>query len=168
MWGKRIDKPRTKTAEQALSSLMALCARGERSSGDAYRLMTQWGVDREEQEAVVQRLIEERFIDNSRYAKAFVRDKMAFNGWGERKIAMELSRKGVSREIIERELAEIDSEQSNEQLRRILTAKMGSVKYKDRRDLQGKLIRFAISRGYSTGVVYGVVNQIIGEIEEEW
>lgn len=166
MWSKKVA--REKTAEQALSSLMALCARGERSSGDAYRLMSQWGITKEDQEAVVQRLIDERFIDNSRYARAFVRDKMEFNGWGERKIATELARKGVSREIIEQELAEIDSDQSSEQLKRILTAKMRSVKYKDRRDLHGKLMRFALSRGYAMNSAYSAVSQIVGGIEEDW
>ena len=83
MWRKGVDvERRTKTPEQALTTLMAMCARAERSSGDARRLMTRWGVAEQDQEGVLQRLIDDRFIDDRRYAAAFVRDKRTFNGWG--------------------------------------------------------------------------------------
>ena len=67
---------REKTAYEALASLMRLCARAERSSGDALRLMQNWGVSKNEQQEVLQRLINERFIDDRRYAEAFVREKI--------------------------------------------------------------------------------------------
>ena len=62
----KVKKP--KSAQQALSSLMRLCARAERSSGDAKRLMATWGVAEGERAAVLQRLIKERFIDDERNA----------------------------------------------------------------------------------------------------
>ena len=74
---------RDKTAEQALASLMRLCARAERSSGDAMRLMGTWGVPTQERGAVLQRLVKERFIDDRRYAAAFVREKINLSAWGE-------------------------------------------------------------------------------------
>ena len=84
---------RDKTAEQALASLMRLCARAERSSGDAMRLMGTWGVPTQERGAVLQRLIKERFIDDRRYAEAFVREKINLSAWGEYKIRTALRRK---------------------------------------------------------------------------
>ena len=73
---------RTKTPEQSLQSLMRMCARSERSSGDALRLMKRWGVADEDARKVLQRLQNERFIDDSRFAEAFVRDKINLSGWG--------------------------------------------------------------------------------------
>ena len=72
---------RTKTAEQALISLMRLCSRAERSSGDAKRLMATWEVPLQDRAGVLQRLKAERFIDDERYAMAFVREKVNLNGW---------------------------------------------------------------------------------------
>lgn len=77
---------RTKTPDQALASLMRLCARAEKSEGDARRLMRGWGLNDGDAERVLARLVNDRFIDDSRYAGAFVREKMRLSGWGEYKI----------------------------------------------------------------------------------
>ena len=66
-------RTRTKTPEQALSALMRQCARAERCSGDALRLMRRWGVTDDEARKVLARLVAERFIDDQRYADAYVR-----------------------------------------------------------------------------------------------
>ena len=84
---------REKTIEEALASLMRLCARAERSSGDALRLMNNWGIKKEAQNSILQRLTSERFIDDKRYAEAFVREKMALSAWGRYKIIAALKRR---------------------------------------------------------------------------
>ena len=98
---------RTKTADQALQSLMRECARSERSSGDALRLMKRWGVSDEDAQKVLARLLAERFIDDSRYAEAFVRDKLNLSGWGAYKIKSALRAKGVSKDIIDEVAAQM-------------------------------------------------------------
>lgn len=103
LYGKKINAvPRTKTPEQALAALMRLCARAERSEEDARRLMTRWGVAPADREQVLERLRRDRFIDDARYAEAFVREKINLSGWGARKIADALHRKRIARETIER------------------------------------------------------------------
>ena len=85
LYGKKINAvPRTKTPEQALAALMRLCARAERSEEDARRLMTRWGVAPADRERVLERLRRDRFIDDARYAEAFVREKINLSGWGAR------------------------------------------------------------------------------------
>lgn len=82
LYGKKINAvPRTKTPEQALAALMRLCARAERSEEDARRLMTRWGVAPADRERVLERLRRDRFIDDARYAEAFVREKINLSGW---------------------------------------------------------------------------------------
>lgn len=103
LYGKKINAvPRTKTPEQALAALMRLCARAERSEEDARRLMTRWGIAPADRERVLERLRRDRFIDDARYAEAFVREKINLSGWGARKIADALHRKRIARETIER------------------------------------------------------------------
>lgn len=72
---------RSKSPEQALSALMRLCARAEKCSGDALRLMRGWGVEPAAQQQVLRQLQQQRFIDDERYAAAFVREKMRLSGW---------------------------------------------------------------------------------------
>ena len=87
---------RTKTAKQALESLMRLCARAERCKADAMRLMHGWEVPFDEREGVLRRLVAERYIDDRRYAEAFVREKSNLSAWGEYKIRSALKRKGIA------------------------------------------------------------------------
>lgn len=72
---------RDKTPEQAYAALIRLCARSEKSSGDALRLMQRWGVEPSARQGVLQKLLADRFIDDNRYAEAFVRDKIRLSGW---------------------------------------------------------------------------------------
>lgn len=92
-----IRKKRDKTPDEALAALMRLCARAEKSEGDARRLMRGWGVAEKDAEQVLGRLVRDRFIDDSRYAEAFVREKLRLSGWGEYKIRTALQRKGFRR-----------------------------------------------------------------------
>lgn len=140
---------RTKTAEQALQSLMRECARSERSSGDALRLMKRWGVSDEDAQKVLARLLAERFIDDRRYAEAFVRDKLNLSGWGAYKIKSALRAKGVSKEIIDEVAAQmIEAADMRERLEEIMVRRLRTLKYSSPYDAKTKLIRFAASRGY--------------------
>lgn len=152
---------RAKSAEQALASLMRLCARAERSSGDAMRLMATWGVPAEQRDGVLQRLLRERFIDDSRYAEAFVREKTNLSAWGEYKIRATLRRKGIADSIITEALHAVPSAQNTERLAERLARKMKSIKYENTYQLKTKLIRHGISLGYATDDVMACVDEII-------
>lgn len=140
---------RTKTPQQALQSLMRMCARSERSSGDTLRLMKRWGVADDEARKVLARLMAERFIDDRRFAEAFVRDKLNLSGWGAYKIKMSLRAKGVAREIIEEVVSQmIEATNMKERLEDIMQRKLRTLKYSSTYEAKTKLIRFAASRGY--------------------
>ena len=136
---------REKTPEQALNALMRLCAKSEHSTGDAMRLMNRWHVAQENRHEVLDKLIKLKFIDNRRFAEAYTRDKLRFQGWGKRKIRSGLMGKGIEREIIEAVLAEVESDDS--QLMRLLAAKKRTVKAADEYQMKMKLMRFALGRG---------------------
>ena len=150
-----------KSAEQALRLLMNMAARAERSSGDALRLMKRWGVDDNDAQRVLQRLIAERFIDDSRYAAAFVREEINLSGWGSYKIVAALRRKGVDNRIIENALSQYGSVDMEERLQGLLEKKIKTVKYRDTSDLRAKLFRFAASRGYDYSTAMQAVDRVV-------
>ena len=155
---------RDKTPQQALQSLMRMCARSERSSGDALRLMKRWGVADDDARKVLARLQSERFIDDVRYAEAFVRDKLNLSGWGAYKIKMSLRAKGVSREVIEEVVAPmIEATDMTERLEEIMQRKMRTLKYSSPYDAKTKLIRFAASRGYDMEQARECASRIVKE-----
>ncbi len=158
---------REKSPEQALSSLMALCARAERSSGDALRLMTRWGIDPAAQGAILEQLRRERFIDDRRYAGAYIREKTRLNGWGVYKIRAELSRKGVAREIIDDELSTLDSETMSNRLEEMLSKRALKVKFETHYQLRDKLLRYGASLGYNFSKVQDCVERVVAEQKEK-
>lgn len=151
-----------KTAQQALQSLMRICARSEKSTGDALRLMRTWGVPEAEQRGVVDRLIADRYIDNRRYAEAYTREKSNLAGWGERKIAMQLRLKGVERETISAVLAELMTDDTKqERLRDKLERKLRTTKAASDYELRGKLLRYALGLGYDYDIALEVVDEAV-------
>lgn len=155
---------RDKTPQQALQSLMRMCARSERSSGDALRLMKRWGVADDEARKVLSRLQAERFIDDVRYAEAFVRDKLNLSGWGAYKIKMSLRAKGVSRDIIEEVVAPmLEATDMTERLEEMMQRKLRTLKYSSPYEAKTKLIRFAASRGYDMEQAVECASKIVEE-----
>lgn len=154
---------RAKTADEALASLMRLCARAERSSGDVLRLMQNWGVAKEEQYRVLQRLQRERFIDDKRYAEAFVREKCNLSAWGRYKIQSALKRKGIASDIIAEALAALNTTDNKRRLQERLQTKIKHIKYDTSYQLKTKLIRYALSLGFEMDEVMDCVNEIIKE-----
>ena len=160
-----IRKKKVKTPEQALAALMRLCARAEKSQEDARRLMRGWGLAEREGEQVLARLVRDRFIDDGRYAEAFVRDKLRLSGWGEYKIRTALQRKRIDRALIDAALAEADRSGMDERLRRQLERKARTAKYSTQYELKTKLIRYGLSLGYDYETVVEAASGLVTDTE---
>ena len=160
-----IRKKKVKTPEQALAALMRLCARAEKSQEDARRLMRGWGVAEKDAEQVLDRLVRDRFIDDSRYAEAFVREKLRLSGWGEYKIRTALQRKGVSKERIDAALSQADRPAMGERLAQQLERKARTVKYTSQYELKTKLIRYGLSLGYDYEAVMDAASAMVRETD---
>ena len=136
------------TEQEAYQKLSALCAMSEQCCHDMMRKMSRWQMDQEVAEKVVARLVKEGFINEERYARAFVRDKFRYNHWGEVKIKHELKLKGISQKHIEAGLEKLDEDDNLNALREIIQKKRPSVKGKSDYEIRCKLIRFAVGRGF--------------------
>ena len=148
-----------KTPEQALNSLMALCAGAEKSSGDALRLMSQWEVEQSSRKGVLDKLLQTKFIDDRRYAAAYVRDKSRLSGWGFYKIRNGLQLKGVSTSIIDEQLDTLDKKSCEERLNSIIKKKLDSLTESDTYKLKAKLVRYALGLGYEYESVISAVEK---------
>ena len=160
-----IRKKKVKTPEQALAALMRLCARAEKSQEDARRLMRGWGVAEKDAEQVLGRLVRDRFIDDSRYAEAFVREKLRLSGWGEYKIRTALQHKGVSKERIDAALSQADRPAMGERLAQQLERKARTVKHASQYELKTKLIRYGLSLGYDYEAVMDAASAMVRETD---
>ena len=160
-----IRKKKVKTPEQALAALMRLCARAEKSQEDARRLMRGWGLAERDAKGVLAKLVRDRFIDDARYAGAFVREKLRLSGWGGYKIRTALQRKRIDRALIDAALAEADRSGMDERLRRQLERKARTAKYTTQYELKTKLIRYGLSLGYDYETVVEAASGLVTDTE---
>ncbi len=137
------------TEESALSRLANLCARAEYCIQDMRKKMAAWELSEEAQTRIIARLLKDRYIDENRYAHAFVRSKFRFNRWGRDKIRQALRLKGISDDDIADGLSEIQSAESDTMLKELLRKKSRTIKYNSDYERYMKLLRFAVSRGFS-------------------
>lgn len=141
------------TGQQAFTKLAALCARGEHCQHDMLEKMRQWGVSAEEQAEVMQRLVEGSYVDDSRFARAFVIDKVRYNKWGRRKVEQALWIKHIDKSVANEVLDDISDEEYLSVLRPLLKQKRKSTKAQSEYELTMKLIRFALSRGFTMDII---------------
>ena len=104
-------------------------------------------------ERVLGRLVDERFVDDERYARFFVRDKIRFDRWGRRKIEQALYKKGVARDISSRVLDDVPDDDYAAVLAELLAAKRRTVKAASDYELNCKLVRFALGRGFGMDII---------------
>ena len=138
----------------------ALCARSEQAPGDIREKLVKWGLSPGEAGQVLARLIEQGYIDERRYARAFVNDRFRFNGWGRIKIAHQLRLKGISSDLIDEAMTVIDEEQYRERLLELLRAKWRDVSNREPRAAWAAMMRFAASRGFEAGIAGECVKQV--------
>lgn len=149
-------KKHTYSEQEAYIKLSALCASAEYCEYDLRKKARNWDTPLD---SIISRLRKERFIDDSRYAHAFVRDKFRYNHWGRVRISQELKMRKISADIIEEALCEIPEEDNLDTLRRLIDTKRKSVKGKSEYEIRGKLIRFALGRGFQMDDIIKVVGE---------
>lgn len=151
------------TYEQVLQKLTALCARSECCSKEMLDKMRKWEVDEADQARAMAFLIEEKYIDDRRYAACFIKDKVRFNKWGRRKVEMALRAKGITPDVYSDLFDEVEEEQYLDVLRPLLAAKKRTVTGKTPYDIRAKLIRFGLSRGFD----YALITKVLSELSVE-
>ena len=151
-----------KTEQEAYLTLAALCAQAEHCQWEMLEKMRRWEVPEEAQARVMQRLVKERYVDDERYAQAFVKDKIRYNKWGRRKVDQALWQKHIDEDIRKRVLDEVDDEEYLGVLRPLLKQKRKSTKANSDYELNQKLMRFAMGRGFT----FDIIRQCI-DVEEE-
>ena len=145
---------------KVLDRLRGLCSRREYCYADVFKKAKD-ALDGDAQAAkeVADVLVEDKYVDDLRYASAFARDKSAIQGWGEVKIRYMLSAKGVSRDVIDKALEEIDQDKADSRLEKLLQNKFKSLK--DDPQCRLKLLRFALGRGYSYDEASHTIDQLL-------
>lgn len=148
------------TPDTAFSRAAARCARREYCRADWRRKFIEGGLTVAEAEETLRRLEAEGYIDEGRYARAFVHDKAAYDRWGRVKIVNALRLKGIEASDIDEALSGLPAEAYRQTLVDLLHQKARSLSATDPYERRQKLVRFAASRGFEADLVFSVIDTI--------
>jgi regulatory protein len=146
--------------EEALSYSMDLCSRQEKCSSEIREKLARFKLPGDRIEKVLKVLKKEGFIDETRYAGMFVRDKLRINRWGRVKIRYMLTAKQIPEVIIAEAIADIDDRHYREILEEELTKKRRQMKKVDHWTVRNKLARFGQQRGFESGLIFQVLDEM--------
>lgn len=146
--------------ERYLSKAQAYCSRAEKCESDVRTYLYKQHVDSETIEKIVDSLRDDKFVDNERYARAFVSDAFKFNKWGRLKIRQALLAKGISDKIMAEPLSEIDETEYMSLLESLVQSKLKSVRGDDEYKVKASVFRFAYSRGFEPDLVEKVWGRV--------
>lgn len=148
------------TLEELLYKAASYCSISEHCISEVNEKLQKWEAPDVDRKAIIEHLIKNDFINEQRYAEAFVKDKFRFNKWGKLKISFALNAKKIDKELLFAALDIIDDGEYEEMLASILKTKLNGLKYTSEYEKQGKLFRFAQSRGFESNVIERVLKGI--------
>jgi regulatory protein len=154
------QKPKTISESKALSRMANLCARREYCVFDIETKLKRYNLDKETIEKIITRLIKEKYIDEVRYTRGFIKDKIRFNRWGKTKIEFALRQKRVPEDIVAEAFLEYTDEELNNSLQDLLQAKWKTIKGDSDYEKRNKLIRFGLSRGFDMNNILKCIKNI--------
>lgn len=140
-----------------LNKAMALCAEREICNSDIRRKLISWGNSNDETDKILDLLSKGKFIDEERFASAFVKDKFRYNKWGKIKITAALRIKKIPDETITNALESIDDAEYLDLLKNIIAKQKKTVRAKNLYDLKGKLLRHCLAKGFESHLVYDLL-----------
>lgn len=149
-----------KTYNELLERAAMLCSSSEKCSGEIREKLLQWGMNEEDTGKALDYLIENRFIDDRRFAGYFVRDKLKFNRWGRVKIRYALKQKNLDEQIIGEALEHIDSEEYERLLMNVIGKKAASLGSLSDPKKKASLIRYAAQKGFTSEEIYRAIGSL--------
>ena len=149
-----------KEQQDAYLKAATICSQAEKCTSEIREKLKQWGLSDEASVPVIEQLKAEKYLDDERFARAYVKDKYRFNHWGKQKIEYMLRAKHISQEILQMAFEELVEDDYSEGLLKLLSDKASSIKAKDKYDKRNKLMRFAMGRGFESGKVYAIFKEM--------
>ena len=142
-----------KKEKNILRDIMQYCAKAEHCTQDVVTKLKAWEVDEIEIDTILEKLQQENFLNDARYAKAYINDKWKLDGWGKKKIRHQLFLKNIDEKFIEGPLASIDAEEYKAELDEQLLKKEREWTSLDQQQLLTKLFNFGVSRGFEEELI---------------
>lgn len=140
---------------EAKTRLEAWCAYQERCQYEVEQKLIGWKFGEEQRSQLIADLISNRFIDEERFARAYVSGKFRIKHWGRIKIRQHLKQKRISDYSIKKGMEEIDPDAYWETLKRLADRKMSEKKPSENGwQAKARVQRYLASKGYESDLIF--------------
>jgi len=153
-----MQKDTIPSESEAFNQAASLCSRSEHCASQIYEKLAHLGVPSEVQERVIARLVDERFIDESRFARAYALDKLRYNHWGRVKIDQMLRILDISPADRQAALAELPEDEYLDILHRLVRQKRPSIQGRNDYECRAKLARYLVGKGFEPSLCFRVLD----------
>lgn len=144
--------------QEALARLQNLCSRSEKCIYDIRLKLQHWGIPTDDGNKIINSLQESNFLNEERYARAYIKEKLDIAKWGRQKILRTLKAKQIPPTLICKIFAEFDDDKYRNDLLELLKKKNLTLKDESEYSRKAKLLRFALSRGYEYELTYDLLS----------
>ena len=147
------------TAASALARMEHYCAYQDRCHSEVRAKLREFTALRaEERENIICSLIENRFLDEERFTRSFVRGKHRFKHWGRLRITRELRARDIPDRLIRQAIdAEIDPQEYRSTFRRLFSEKQKAVGGLSTRAQIAKIYNYMVSHGYEPDLIWDAI-----------
>lgn len=153
-----MQKEQSLTLDLATAKIEAYCSKAEHCTSEVVTKLKSWNINERQIAEIVARLCKEKYINDLRYSKCYVKDKFRYNHWGRIKIAQALRVKNINEDDIKEAIEELDQQEYETTLKRLLAQKRKSIKASSDYERNGKLVRFALGRGFEMSIINKYLN----------
>lgn len=147
----------TESVKDALRKAALFCAYQERTQQEVRDRLKEWSIWGDDAEEVIAELIQQNYLNEERFAKAFAGGKFRVKGWGKRKIQQHLKQRGISGYNLDQAMKEIAPSDYRDTLSTLLTKKRQSLRDDNPLIIKQKLVRYALSKGYESELIFSVL-----------
>ena len=147
----------TQYLKDALRKAALFCAYQERTQQEVRDRLKEWSIWGDDAEEVIAELIQQNYLNEERFAKAFAGGKFRVKGWGRRKIKQHLQQRGISGYNFEQAMKEIAPDDYRATLTELLDKKRRTLHDDNPLVLKQKLVRYAMSKGYESDLIFSVL-----------
>jgi regulatory protein len=143
---------------EAKQKIEAYCAYQERCDFEVRQKLFSWNLNLEDVDALISDLITHNFLNEERFAEAYVSGKFRIKRWGRVKIRQQLKLKKISAYSINKGMSVIDDDEYIKTAKELIESKSRLIKSKNQWDKINKLKRYLSSKGYETELVHELIS----------
>lgn len=147
--------------KDTLEKLYAFCAYQERCKQDVIKKLNKLEITERYHEEYLNHLQEEKFLDESRFVRSFIRGKLRSNQWGKRKISFALKQKAVKESLIQEGLEAVEEQTYFEIAMAVAEKKLRSIKEKEAWKRKQKLYAYLAQKGFESYLISNVIDEIL-------